>query len=62
MRSCATAAGVSWSRFNSYSDMHLSKQRNAISAANKILGIRSTISLISERTCSHKKRMLKVSQ
>jgi len=40
VRTYATAAAVSLSRFNSYSGMHLSRQRNGTWAANKISGIR----------------------
>jgi integrase len=39
-RSCATTAAVSLSRFSSYSGMPLSRQRNGISAANKISDLR----------------------
>ena len=39
-RSYATIAAVSWSRFSSCSDMHRCRPRNAISAANRISGIR----------------------
>jgi len=38
-RSCATRAVANWSRFNSCSGMHPSRQRNAISAANRISDI-----------------------
>ena len=43
-------AAASWSRFSSYWAMHRSRRRNAISAANRISDIRSTIFLTSERT------------
>ena len=36
---CATVAVASWSRFNSCWGMHPSRQRNAISAANRISDI-----------------------
>ena len=38
-RNCATVAVASWSRFNSCWGMHPSRQRNAISAANRISDI-----------------------
>ena len=40
VRSFATAAVVSLSRFNSYSARHLSRQRHGILAVNKVSGIR----------------------
>jgi hypothetical protein len=46
---CHTSV-ASWSRFNSYWAMHLSRRRNAIWAANRISDIRSTIFLTSQRT------------
>ncbi len=39
VRSCATVTVASWSRFNSCWGMHPSKQRNAISVANRISDI-----------------------
>jgi site-specific recombinase XerD len=39
VRSCATPAGASWSRFNSCWAMHLCRRRNAISAASRISDI-----------------------
>src|ERR1022692_1375993 len=52
VRSCATAAGVSWSKFNSCWGTHPYRRRNAISAANRISDIRSTTS---ERACIRRK-------
>jgi hypothetical protein len=40
VRSCATTAEVSWSRFNSYSVMHRSRPPNVISAASRISATR----------------------
>ena len=40
VRSCATRAGASWSRFNSCWATHRSRLRNAIWAANRISAIR----------------------
>jgi hypothetical protein len=50
--SCATATVASWNRYSSYWGMRPCRRQNGISAANKIWGIRSTISLTSERTRS----------
>ncbi len=57
VRSCATAAVASWSRSSSCWAMHPCRRRNAISAANRIWDIRSTICLTSERTSSRKTMM-----
>jgi hypothetical protein len=52
----------SWSRFNSYWAMHLSRRRNVIWAANRISDIRSTIFLTSQRTDGRMKTMLNLPQ
>ena len=60
-RTCAklaTAAVANLSRFSSCWDMPPSRRRNAISAANRISAIRSTIFLTSEQTSGRRARVL----